>query len=259
MKFRLFPLFIGVVVAGSVSGIAILEIEKAQLRRRTAPLSQSATRLVHLRAESARNQAILDRFKTSSEEGGKELHGDLVAAREELAALEAKAARSSAGASATPSIDANRDPTKAMTRLEFLSEAGRATPEAAFQTLIWAAMKGRDPEMAACLALDPAARAKAESLLGTLPAEARASYGTPEQLVGLVLAQGVLDSTALQFVRRPVDDGDHVTLAVLIRANGRESETKIPMVSSSEGWRMNISEKQIDVIRSRLAGAAPKP
>ena len=258
MKLRFYPIFIVVVVTGTVGGIAILEVDKSQLRRQISQLSQNATSLAGLRAESARNQALLDRFKTSREEGAKAIHGDLVAARAELAALEAKAGRSLKGASATPSIEANRDPTQAMTRPEFLSDAGRATPEGAFETLIWAAMKGREPELAACVSLDHAARAKAESLLAILSAEARAKYGTPEQLVGLVFSHGVLESTALQFVISSVDDGDHVTLAVRVRTNGRESETKIPMVRSADGWSMAVGEKQIDVIRRGLTAEPPK-
>ena len=259
MKLRFFPVFIVLVVAGTVGAIAILEVDKSQLRRQISQLSQNATSLDRLRAESAHNQALLDRFKTGREEGAKAIHGDLVVARAELAALEGKAGRSLEGDSTTPSIEANRDPTRAMTRPEFLSDAGRATPEAAFQTLIWAAMKGREPEMAACVSLDHAARAKAEGFLATLSTEARAKYGTPEQLVGLVFSHGVLESTAFQFVTSSVADGDHVTLAVRVRANGRESETKIPMVRSADGWSMAVAEKQIDVIRRGFAAEPPKP
>lgn len=258
MKLRLFSIFIVLVVAGTVGGIALLEFDKSQLRRQISQLDQNAKSLARLRAESARTQALLDRFKTSSEEGAKAIHGDLVAARAELTALETKAGRASAGASATPSIEANRDPTQAMTRPEFLSDAGRATPEAAFQTLIWAAMKGREPEMAACVSLDRAARAKAESFLATLSSEARAKYGTPEQFVGLFFSHGVLESTAFQFVTSSVDDGDHATLTVRVRANGRESETKIPMVRSASSWSMAVGERQIDVIRRGLTVEPPK-
>jgi len=200
---------------------------------------------------------LLDRFKTSSDEGAKAIHADLVTARTELAALEAKAGRSPADASATPSIEANRDPTKALTRPDFLSNVGRATPEAAFQTLIWAAMKGREPELAACVSLDQAARAKAESLLSGLSSEARAKYGTPEQLVGLVFSHGVLESTAVQFATSSVDGVDQATLTLRARANSREKEMKIPMVRSPDGWSMVVGENQIDVIRRGLAGELP--
>lgn len=257
MKVKAYPIFIGLIIAGSGAGIALLEVDKSQLRRQIPQLSQKEASLVRLRAESVRNQALLHRFKSSSEEGAKAIHADLVAARAELAALEAKAGQSRADARATPSIEANRDPTKAMTRPEFLSDAGRATPEAAFQTLVWAAMKGREPEMAACLSLDPAARKKAESFLATLSTDARAKYGTPEQLVGLVFSHGVLESSAFQFGTRSVDDGDHVTLTVRVRMNGRESETRIPMVRMADGWSMAIGEKQIDVIRRGLTADSP--
>ena len=253
---RLYPVFIVLIVAGTACAVAIVEVDKSKLRRQLAPLSRNATNLASLQAETARQQALLDRFKTSSEDGSKAIHADLITARAELASLEAKAAGSRADASGTPSIEANRDPTKAMTRIEFLSDAGRATPEAAFQTLVWAAMKGREPEMAACLALDPAARAKAESLLATLSADARAKYGTAEQLVGLVFSNGVLESSAVHFITGSITDTDHVTLALRARVNGRERESKIPMVRSADGWSMVVGEKQIDVIRRGLTAEA---
>lgn len=259
MKIKCYPIFIGLLVAGTAGGIAMLEADKTRLRRQISALSENTTNLARLRAESARDQAILERFKTSREEGAKAVHADLVAARAELAALERKAGRSPADASATPPIEANRDPTQAMTRPEVLSDAGRATPEAAFQTLIWAAMKGREREMAACVSLDHAARTKAESFLATLPAGARAKYGTPEQLVGLAFSHGVLEATAFQFGTSSVDDGDRVTLAVRVRVNGREREMKIPMARSAGGWAMAVPEKQIDAILRGLTAEPPTP
>jgi len=107
--------------------------------------------------------------------------------------------------------------------------------------------------LAACIALDSAARAKAESFLATLSAEARAKYSAPEQLVALSFANYALDMIAFQFVTSSIaDDGDHATLAIRVRANGRESETKIPMVRSADGWSKAVGEKQVDAIRHGL-------
>ncbi|MEO6567413.1 MAG: hypothetical protein ABIO94_01515, partial [Opitutaceae bacterium] len=139
MHSRIYPALAILLVAGLSVAIVQIEVDKSKLRRQLAPLSQNATTLTRVRAESASNQALLAQFKTSSDAGAKALHADLTAARTEVAALEAKAAESRADASATPSIEANQDPTKAMTRPEFFSDVGRATPEAAFQTFIWAA------------------------------------------------------------------------------------------------------------------------
>jgi hypothetical protein len=257
------PRFYSILALLLIAGLAVefvqIEVDKSRLRRQIAPLSQNGANLTRLRTESARHRAILAQFKTGSDAGARAIHADLVAARAELAALETKASRFRADASATPSIEANRDPTKAMTRAEFMSDVGRTTPEAAFQTLIWATMKGRDPEMAACIALDGAARAKTESFLATLSAEARAKYSAPEQLVALSFAYGTLESTAFQFATSTLaDDGAHATLAVRIRANGRESETKIPMVGSADGWAIAVSEKQIDGLLAGLTADLPK-
>jgi hypothetical protein len=72
-------------------------------------------------------------------------------------------------------------------------------------------------------------RTKAEGLLAGLSAGARAKYGTPERLVGLFISQGVLESSAFQFGTNSVGGGDDATLAVRVRVNGRDNETKTPM------------------------------
>lgn len=259
MPARIYSALVILVLTGLAVGIAQLEIDKSKLRRQLVPLRQSEASLTRLRTESARDRTLLTQFKTSSDAGAKAIHAELVAARAELSVLEAKAAGSRADAAATPSIEGNRDPMKAMTRLEFLSDAGRATPEAAFQTLVWAAMKGREPELAACFALDQPARAMAESFIATLSAEARVKYTTPEQLVGLAFSHSVLEATAVQFVAEPIADRDHATVALRVRVNGRERESKIPLVRSAGGWSVAIGEKQVEAILRGLAGEQPAP
>jgi hypothetical protein len=260
MHLRSYPIFIVVVVGGMTIAIAQFENDKSKLRRQVAQLGQTERNLVHLHTESAHSRAVVAQFETSSEDGAKAIHADLIRAQVELAALEAKADRSQADASAAPSIGASRDPTKAMTKLEFLTDAGRATPAAAFQTFTWAALKGRELEMSACVSLESGAREKAETLLAALSAETRDKYGTPEQLVALFLAHSMLEATAYQVVgSSTADDGDHTTLTVRIRTNGREHETQIPMVRSADAWSVTVSEKQIDAIRNGLKTNPSKP
>jgi len=67
----------------------------------------------------------------------------------------------------------------------------------------------------------------------------------------------VLEATAVQFATGLVTDSDHVTLALHVRVNGREGESKIPMVRSADGWSMAVGEKQIDVIRRGLTAETP--
>lgn len=128
MHSRFYSALAILLVACLAVAIVQIEVDKSKLRRQIAPLSQNEPSLARLRTENAHNQTLIAQFKTSSDAGAMAIHAHLVAARAEVASLEAKAAGLGADASSTPSIDANRDPTKAMTRPEFLSDAGRATP-----------------------------------------------------------------------------------------------------------------------------------
>ena len=110
--------------------VAIVQIglDNSKLRRQSAPLSRNEPSLARLRAENTHNHTLIAQFKPSSDAGAMAIHADKVAARAEVALLEAKAAGLRADASAIPFIDANRDPTKAMTRPEFLGGPTSARP-----------------------------------------------------------------------------------------------------------------------------------
>lgn len=146
----------------------------------------------------------------------------------------------------------------AMTRVEDLTNLGRATPADTVVTMIWAAFKGQDDELAAALVLTAEAREKAEAWRTELPPETRAKYATPEKLVGLFFAESILSSDAALQVLETSDAGPGKALVRtrIARLNGNVSELKIPMLQTERGWGFEIPDKAIDGMRQSAARKA---
>jgi hypothetical protein len=130
------------------------------------------------------------------------------AAQRALAAVESRPAPPASPAPA-PAADPSAlpAPLTAMLRVEDLTNRGRATPSDALQTLIWAAIKGDDDELAASLVFGEGAREKAEAWRATLPPESQAKFATLEKLPGLFLAEEVVRKAAGMQIMKVVDDG----------------------------------------------------
>jgi hypothetical protein len=72
---------------------------------------------------------------------------------------------------------------------------GQATPEAAVETMLWAAAGGDLSALKNTLALAPDTQSKAADLLASLPSGISETYASPEDLMALLVAGNVpLDS-----------------------------------------------------------------
>lgn len=122
---------------------------------------------------------------------------------------------------------------------------GRGTPEAAFETILWAVVKGDDATMIGTLSLTGEARAKAEAILARRPEATRTQYGTPEKLVGLFFSAGILvGADSFQIVGEERTDPTHATLHV--QADGKADT--FPMVLGADGWQLVVPERALTVI-----------
>lgn len=155
---------------------------------------------------------------------------------------------------------AGTDPNAGMTPVEKLVNAGRATPGAAFQTLVWAALKGNDGELAASLGLSNEAGKKAAVWWATLPLENQARFTPLEKLPGLFLTEEVLRKAAgLEVLRVSDENEDRATLHVrMLSLNGRVTEDQFPMIRIEGDWKMLIPENMIDGMRRSFEQKKPK-
>ena len=173
-------------------------------------------------------------------------------AAERTQQLAAKATAESAA------LEANRDPRTGLTRLEHFQNLGQSAPATAFQTLVWAAMKGDDATLAQVSMVSESARAKAEALIARLPESGRAQW-TPEKLAAMFFTGAFGEVTAAQVLAENPKDQQHVALSV--RLVGAGKETTIPLLTQlgANGWQVVFDEKMFGAVQKKIAKAEMPP
>jgi hypothetical protein len=126
------------------------------------------------------------------------------------------------------------------------TNAGLGTPSSAFETWNWARAKGDVNALAGALALDDDARAKAETLLASLPDSVRAKYGSVEQM----MAAGQLSTKpivgACVSSEDTMGDNDKVIRTQWQNDSGELGASDWRMHRFDDGWRVVISAGQVD-------------
>ncbi len=171
--------------------------------------------------------------------------------RAEIAALERRAeAQHALNPELTDAPATNRDPEKGMTKLENFQNVGQGTPATAFQTLVWAALKGEDRIMAQTIGLDEAARRQMLQLMAGLPEAEREKYPTPESLLALFLAKALVRVSSLQIVTTEPRDAQNATICV---RGLMGNDQNLPMRLGATGWQLWEGEKNVEWLRSEFA------
>jgi RNA polymerase sigma factor (sigma-70 family) len=150
-------------------------------------------------------------------------------------------------------IEGNRDPLKGLTKIEDFRNLGRATPADAFQTIVWAAVKG-DPELENMLFLNGAARAQADKMIAGLPEKERTNLNTPEKLAALYLMAQLDSVKTLQVVNvRPYD---FETYEIDVASGERGSGTALySLQATPTGWMLKIPAARLARFEQELKSA----
>jgi hypothetical protein len=134
---------------------------------------------------------------------------------------------------------------------------GRATPEAAVETMLWAAAGGDVTSMKDTLVLDRDARLKANEILADLASTPR-QFASVEDLAALVVAGKVpLDSA--QIVARQQNQDDQVTEYLRLKnAKGQTRQVFLSLVRAPGGWQLVVPGSALEEFgRARTISNAP--
>ncbi len=135
--------------------------------------------------------------------------------------------------------------------------AGRATPSAAAETMMWATDSGNVDALAAAITLDQAAREKAEAILARMSDAVRAMYDTPEKLVALLLARET-DIRAMQVLGESSAGDEALVNMRLMKDDGKTKEEGMQFRRTPDGWRANITGKAVDKMGKKLSEPSKK-
>jgi hypothetical protein len=125
---------------------------------------------------------------------------------------------------------------------------GRATPEAAVETMLWAAAGGDLDVLHDTLVLTPDARSKAAEILDRLPAETRQQYLTPEDLMGVVVAGNVPLGSAQLVARQQNWEGQATEFLRLKDSSGRTRLVYLQLRQAPDGWKLTVPKSAVEQI-----------
>ncbi|MFA6134871.1 MAG: hypothetical protein WC869_12720 [Phycisphaerae bacterium] len=117
--------------------------------------------------------------------------------------------------------------------------AGQASPDAAFQTTLWAAAAGDLDSLAGLLEFDAAARSAAAAAFDRLPGAVQNELGTPERLIALLTAMDVPLGRAAILREFPTPTDTKVA-AQLIDAEGKSKTAVFSLRTDGDRWRLVV-------------------
>lgn len=171
-------------------------------------------------------------------------------------------ARAQTAAVKAPQIMAEREMSMAAEFVPFgaWKNRGRATPADAMETALWAAAGGDLVTLAGAIHLDPPVRAQAQQLLGRLPPEVAAQFGTAEDFIALLAAKDVpLAQAHLIEPQVTLPEGIAMRVVQLRESSGKMRLAALQLSKQADGeWRINVPAAALAKYAAELQGAAPE-
>lgn len=131
------------------------------------------------------------------------------------------------------------------------ANAGDSTPEAAFETALWAGVGGDIEKLASLLAFDAAAQTKAEAIFANLPAAMQQELVTPQRLIALLVAKDVPLGSARIWAQYGGPTDAKIS-AQLVDPAGKSKSVQLFLRTDADKWRFVVSEKIVERYATRL-------
>ncbi len=224
------------------TAVVLLRVDNNRLRRRVADRHQQVEQAARLRDDNERVRQLLAQTQISDDAADRAIHDELIRVRLEAEGLERHARelheqRRMQAVKDADDLANNHDPEKGLTRLENFQDVGQATPSTAFQTFVWASLKGEDGKLASMINISGEAREKLDAVIAGLPEDARARISTPEKLAALFFAVALTGRPSAQVTDVSFQDPQN---AVVLVAGLTDRPQKIPLQLGVQGWQIQV-------------------
>jgi RNA polymerase sigma factor (sigma-70 family) len=234
---------IGALAIGSGLGIAV-SIQLADRNRELAQLRQQSTLVADLQRENQALRRRLAETRPSAEVNPPSTPSTAAPAP-------------SAAVQAPPSAVASRNIVDDLVNVEDIQNHGAATPEAAFQTIVWAAMQGETDALANVLMLEPGAVEVGDAFVRQLPPDKRSIYKSANHLVALITEKEVLEKgSKMLILDTKLHDDAKASISVLLSDTdkGRKHPyvKEIHLVRVGNRWGLPIRKEVVEGTIDRL-------
>jgi hypothetical protein len=140
--------------------------------------------------------------------------------------------------------------------------AGRMTPKATIESVLWAASHGDTDRLAELLGFAPELRPKAEDMFSKLPATAQQEYGTPERVIATLVAGSFpKDPQASQvLVDRQYGEQDAAIVMSVTHSDGESRMNQFRLHNAADGWNLLVpANVMLDFEKTLLGDQQPPP
>ena len=133
--------------------------------------------------------------------------------------------------------------------------AGKATPEASTETVLWAAVGGDVDTLANAMTFTPEGRVRADAWFAGLSENVRQQYGSPEKVIALMVARDAEKLAGMQVLGQKEVAPDAIGLRVRVASTeGTTKDETFVMKRGSDGYRMLLSDGVVDKFAKKLGG-----
>jgi hypothetical protein len=154
-----------------------------------------------------------------------------------------------------PPEPAPAPPPKKISAAEW-KNAGRATPTAAVETVLWAAAGGDIDALAKAVVFDAKVRPSVDAFFAALPPALREQYGTPERLVAFFTAKDIPLGAMTIVGQKPVGtDGAQVALLLEGTDGATPRKAVLSLQRDDEGWRLRVPPAAVQNYANILGAA----
>jgi hypothetical protein len=136
-----------------------------------------------------------------------------------------------------------------------LKNLGKATPDTAVQTTIWAAIGGEVDVVANGITFTPAGRAKADAWFASLSDITRQQYGSPENVIALLVSRDAAGLAGMQVLGQKEISPNDVGVRVRFATNdGQTKDDNMIMHRTTDGWRLLLNDTVVQKFANKLGG-----
>ncbi|MES2696293.1 MAG: hypothetical protein V4773_22670 [Verrucomicrobiota bacterium] len=247
-----------VVVGGAA--VYLLHLDNRELRKEMTLLRTDVQMAARARARGD-EPAPVTVGQSATVDGNRASGSELAELRKEIAALRtntqeiAKFAQLAQAAQAVKQMEKSSESiaTK-ITPTAQLRNAGRATPQAATETALWAATGGDVDALAGSLTFNDAGRARADQWFASLSDATRNQYGSAEKVIALLIAKDAAGLTGMQVLGQKELTADDVALRIRFASEDKTKDDNLVMHRTADGWRMLLNDQVVDSMAKKLGG-----
>ncbi len=136
--------------------------------------------------------------------------------------------------------------------------AGQSSPQAAFESVLWAAANGNIDALVPLLALDPEARIRADMLFNRLPSSLRDAFGSSTRLVAHLTAKDIPLGSATILNHYSSPEETKVT-AQIFDAEGNNKLALFSLRPDQEQWQLVVPGRIVQRYTDWLGAPARAP